>query len=208
MCFARKYKFFLWSFSTTQLILWQPRQNSPNNRRSCVWLMEILWINTLLENPGGKNCWSSKNFSLRSKCYVEKSLFLQKQRAFLKNTLRTCRLLFWETCWKKSLKFHFFLSASRNIPKHVFFPECMFFIEEFFTTTRMQLWLPSQKVSAKWPHVLLFTSWKNCRSKRFSKKFTRETFTDPLECSFKKPAPSFPAGRPITLGSSRTKTSV
>ena len=40
------------------------------------------------------------------------------------------------------------------------------------------------------------------------KNFSRESFTDPLKCSFNKPAPSFPARRPLTLGSSRTKTSV
>ena len=40
------------------------------------------------------------------------------------------------------------------------------------------------------------------------KNFSREGFTDPLKCSFNKPAPSFPARRPLTLGSSRTKNSV
>ena len=40
------------------------------------------------------------------------------------------------------------------------------------------------------------------------KNFSRESFNDPLECSFNKPAPIFPARRPITLVWSRTKTSV
>ena len=184
------------------------RKNSPIIRSSFVRLMENLWTNTLLENPGEKNRWSSKNLSLRSKYYVEKSFFLQKQRAFFKNTLRTCRLLFWETCWKKSLKFQFFLSASRNIPKRVFFQNVCFSSKNSFR----QLGCSFDYLHKKSPQNdrMYFSSRheKIAEVNVFQKNFTWETFTDPLECSFNKPAPTFPARRPITLGSSCTKTSV
>ena len=49
---------------------------------------------------------------------------------------------------------------------------------------------------------------KNAEVDVLRKKFTREGFTDPLKCSFNKPAPTFPARFPLTLGSSRTKTPV
>ena len=83
----------------------------------------------------------------------------------------------------------------------------MFFVEEFFLTTRMQLWLLWQKFSTDRPHVILFTSWKKCIIKRFSENFTRKSFTGPVECSFNQPAPRCPARRSITLGSSRPKIS-
>ena len=105
------------------------------------------------------------------------------------------------------LNFHF-LPQLRETFVHVFFlPECMFFFEDFFSTTRMQLWQPSQK-ERKLPNDRRYLSrspHKFWKLNVFRKKIPRRSFTGLVECSFNKPAPTFPARQPIKLGSNPTK---
>ena len=121
-----------------------------------------------------------KNLSLRSNCYDEKSHVLQSNDLSSKTPSGHVDFYFEKTA-EKIFKISF---LSVSVPKHsymCFFLDCIIFLEQFFSATRMQLWLPSQKVSAEWLHVLLFTSWKNCRSRRFTKKFQQGKFQWPIK---------------------------
>ena len=108
---------------------------------------------------------------------------------------------------KKSLKIHSFLSASRNIRTCVC-SRRYDFLEEFFSTTRMQLWLLWQKVSAEWPHVLLVTSWRNCKSKRFSKKLLQGKFHWPSKLYLQRTCPKFSCQTPDNARFKSQKISV
>ena len=46
---------------------------------------------------------------------------LKSQRPFLKNFLRTCRVLFWETCSENFSEFHFFTQRPETSVQSVFF---------------------------------------------------------------------------------------
>ena len=215
--------FFLENFfCTRRREFWQICRKVFAERPKCLHQIPKVFTKTLLRKSFSRKCPSEHvksnfvNFEKKPR-QISKTILLRyeshhKNIYFLRKNCFSCGTysaevgFYFDNAAGKTLQnFDLFHQSPETFWKKVVSPECMFFLKEFFSKTRKQLWKPCQKVFADWPQVLISTSAKVSEVEFFQSTLPQQIFPDPVECCFNKPAASFPARRPLMLGSSRTK---
>ena len=134
----------------------------------------------------------SKTISLRYVSHQKNNYFLRKNFFACGSYSAEVGFYFDNAAGKTLPKLRFFPSESRNNRRKCYFPKSMFFLKEFFSFSKTRgTDIEFRKILKNWTF--------------FEKFFPRKNFNGSVECSFNKPAASFPARRPIMLGSSLTK---